>query len=144
MITNCVLIKTPEEYALALGIRKKVFVEEQGVPESLEVDEFEDSAHHFLLTKDAIPAAASRLRIKGDMLKFERIATLKEFRGLGLGRLMMECMESFAAKTYPHLGAIMHAQQDAIGFYTKLGWVPQGDVFFEAGIPHRVLSKKLI
>ena len=39
--------------------------------------------------------------------------------------------------------AILAAQTHAIGFYEALGYVPFGDEFMDAGIPHRNMSKRL-
>ena len=36
----------------------------------------------------------------------------------------------------------LHAQVSAISFYEKLGFFSQGDIFYEASIPHREMFKK--
>ena len=33
----------------------------------------------------------------------------------------------------------MHAQEEAVAFYEKIGWSPVGGTFYEANIPHRVM-----
>lgn len=125
------------EYQEALAIRREVFVFEQKVLESIEIDEFEASSQHFLIRVRDAPVATGRLRVKGETIKFERIATMKNFRGQGHGRELMTAMLHFAQKNYPQLTPYMHSQLEAVGFYKKLGWKPQGDVFFEANIPHK-------
>ena len=125
------------EYQAAVAIRREVFVLEQNVPESIEIDEFESSSQHFLIKLGEVAAATGRLRVKGETIKFERIATLKKFRGQGVGRELMNSMLEFAQKKYPQLTPYMHSQLEAVGFYEKLGWKPQGEVFFEANIPHK-------
>src|SRR5699024_11577020 len=45
-----------------LYVRKTVFVDEQKVPEELEIDEFEETAIHFISYEQDEPIAASRLR----------------------------------------------------------------------------------
>lgn len=124
------------EYLSALEIRTKVFVLEQHVPQELEVDQYESSAVHFLTTHNGQSAGAGRLRVKDEYIKFERIACLKEFRGTGVGRNLMEFMLAYAQKHYPNLTPYMHSQVEAVPFYEKLGWNYVGNQFFEAGIPH--------
>lgn len=129
------------EYKLALSIRKEVFVLEQKVPEEIEVDQYEGSCEHFLTTIDGEPAATGRLRVKDAYIKFERIATRKRFRGQGVGRNLMDAMLKHATQKYPQLTPYMHSQLDAVPFYQKLGWISQGEVFFEANIPHMAMVK---
>ena len=137
--TTTILVKSLGEYELALKVRREVFVREQGVPESIEVDAYEKEATHFLTLFDGIPVGTGRLRLKKSYAKFERIATLKSHRGHGLGRSLMDLMLRYAQEHHPlHLPA-MHAQLEAVGFYVKLRWVPIGEVFEEASILHRVL-----
>lgn len=134
------LITSEADYESALSIRRKVFIEEQLVPEELEIDEFEKSAEHFLLVAAGHSAATGRLRVKTPFIKFERIATLKDHRGQGLGKILMETMLKHAKLKHPTLIPYMHSQLDAVPFYEKLGWAAEGEIFFEADIPHRVMT----
>lgn len=139
LIFRKIFFNTPE-YLETLSIRKEVFIKEQNVPEEIEIDEFECHSHHFLLTKAAVPVACGRMRLKSSYIKFERIASLKSFRGMGLGKMLMEKMQEFARLNYPELTPYMHSQVDSIAFYEKLGWTKQGEIFFEAGIPHLAMT----
>ena len=127
------------EYELILLIRKRVFVEEQGIALELEIDETELLATYFLTALDLKPLATGRLRVVERKVKFERIATLKEARGRGEGRGLMDFMLSYAKKTYPTLCPYLHAQESSVGFYEKLGWRKTGPIFFEAGISHQAM-----
>lgn len=124
------------EYQLALGIRRRVFIEEQKVPENLEIDEFENVCDYFLTLKDGLPLATGRLRKKDSFIKFERIATIPEARGKGVGRSLMLFMMNEASLSYPTLIPYMHSQLEAAPFYEKLGWKREGEIFYEANIPH--------
>ena len=125
-----------KEYQEALRIRRIVFIEEQRVPEDIEIDEFEDSSTHFLIYDGEEAVGAARLRVKGPWIKFERIAVLNSMRGKGAGKELVEKMMAHAHVHFPHLAPMMNSQLSAEGFYRKLGWKPQGEVFYEAGIPH--------
>lgn len=132
---------TEKLYEQCLMIRREVFINEQKVPEELEIDEHEKAATHFLCLFNARPAATGRLRLAQDKVKFERIATLPSYRGKGFGRRLMGEMEAFARATYPGAPFMMYAQRSAVDFYLSLGWKPVGDEFLEAGIPHLKMVK---
>jgi predicted GNAT family N-acyltransferase len=124
------------EHAQALKIRRRVFIDEQRVPEAIEIDEHESSCTHFLIYDEDEAVGTARLRVKEPWIKFERIAVLEQTRGKGVGRELVEKMMAHAKVHFPHLMPMMNSQLSAEGFYRKLGWVSEGEIFFEAGIPH--------
>ncbi len=130
----------------ALSVRRAVFIEEQQVPEELEIDEHDrpdTGTVHFVAYAGETPVGASRLRPYAPGVgKVERVAVLKSERGTGLGRELMLAVEKTARRLGYHslkLNAQTHAQR----FYEKLGYQPHGDVFDEAGIEHIAMEKKL-
>jgi predicted GNAT family N-acyltransferase len=136
-------IESPADMARAYAIRRRVFIEEQQVPEEIELDADDARAFHALATvgKDAI--GCGRMLDHGDgEVKIGRMAVLPEFRGTGVGRDILR----FLMKSARERGlrkAILHAQLSAQGFYLKEGFMPLGDVFDEAGIAHRKMEKLL-
>lgn len=135
-------IKNKEELKDAFYIRLKVFVEEQGVPRENEIDEYEDDSDHIVLYEEHKPAATGRLRIICGDARLQRICVLKEYRELGLGKAIIEYLESMA-KEKGCKTAILGAQVQAKGFYEKLGYTQSSDLFLDEGIPHVEMSKKL-
>ncbi|NHN58941.1 MULTISPECIES: GNAT family N-acetyltransferase [Halorussus] len=148
--------ETEAEREDALAVRYEVFVEEQGVPEDLEVDGRDDEAIHFVGYDapesydesvdggDLRPVAAARLREVGDATgKVERVAVLEERRGEGWGRAVMAELEATAAAERGLSTLTMHAQTPVEGFYRSLGYETTSDVFEEAGIPHVEMEKTL-
>lgn len=136
------------ERAAVLFIRRRVFIEEQGVPEALEIDVHDDepSTVYALLTEAATgrPLGCLRLRPYGNRtVKVERVAVLKEARQNGAGRALMNAAEAWA-KENGHVRAYLHAQGPVVGFYEKLGYRPVGAPFVEAGIPHQAMEKALV
>jgi len=133
-----ILIK-PWEQALDLAypIRQAVFVLEQGVPQELELDELDPSALHALAYQDAQCVGTGRLVSLGNgQAQIGRMAVLPNFRGQGIGRAILERL--LLAATAEGLSTlILHAQLTAMPFYEKLGFVGQGSIYEEAGIPHR-------
>lgn len=138
MKTVQILLKS-DSYEDVLKIRKKVFVEEQKIPLELEIDETESEATYFLTYVGSVPAATGRLRPYGKFIKFERIATLIEWRGKGVASNLMNTMLEHALKNFPGKSPFMHSQESAVGFYEKLGWRRYGDKFVEADIPHQAM-----
>ncbi len=122
------------------SIRRKVFVDEQNCPPELEW-EFEDESTHFMGTMDDIPAGAARWRKTDKGYKLERFAVLKEHRGSGMGRALVQAVlnDLPADADYVYL----NAQLTAIGLYEKFGFVKEGPQFEEAGIQHfKMVLKK--
>jgi predicted GNAT family N-acyltransferase len=136
-------IESPADMARAYAIRRRVFIEEQQVPEEIELDADDARAFHALATvgKDAI--GCGRMLDHGDgEVKIGRMAVLPEFRGTGVGRDILRFLMK-SARDRGLRKAILHAQLSAQGFYLKEGFMPLGDVFDEAGIAHRKMEKLL-
>jgi len=115
-------------------IRTQVFVHEQRVPEELEWDGLDDTAIHVLaFTSDQIPAGTARLLISGQI---GRMAVLKQYRNMGIGTAMLIKLIQIAA-SHNINPLFLNAQLHAIRFYEKHGFIPDGGIFDDAGIPHR-------
>lgn len=129
----------------SFSVRHKVFVEEQKVPPDLEADlhDQDGTTIHFVAYNQSVPVGAARLRQYTDEVgKVERVAVLKEARGLGIGFSIMNELESVALrKGYRKL--ILNSQLHAQDFYERLGFQPKGDIFHEANIPHVAMEKEL-
>ena len=117
----------------AFKIRHKVFVIGQNCPEDLEY-EFEEESTHFLLFEDEVPLATARHRKTEKGFKLERFAVLKAARGKGYGmQILQAILHDLKDKKEVKY---MHAQQQVIPFYEKVGFEKVGDLFEEAGIMH--------
>ncbi|WP_123533902.1 GNAT family N-acetyltransferase [Halosimplex salinum] len=127
----------------ALSVRREVFIEEQGVPEDIEMDGRDDEAVHLVATAGGEPVGAARLReVDPGVGKVERVAVVDERRGEGIGRDLMDTLEATAAdRGIDRL--IMHAQTHVEAFYRRLGYETTSDVFEEAGIDHVEMEKTL-
>lgn len=137
------IVKDNSDYQEVLKIRRLVFIQEQNVPEEIEIDQNEKTATYFLGFYHDKPVVTGRIREYGQNIKFERIATLPDFRGLGLGKKLMSFMLSYSLENFPNHQPMMNAQESAISFYTQIGWQPEGDYFFEADIKHQKLTYPL-
>ncbi|ELZ23625.1 GNAT family acetyltransferase [Halosimplex carlsbadense 2-9-1] len=125
----------------ALSVRREVFIDEQGVPEDIEMDGRDDEAVHFVATDDGDPVGAARLReVEAGVGKVERVAVVADRRGEGLGRALMQRLEATAADSGIDR-LVMHAQTHVEEFYERLGYETTSDVFEEAGIDHVEMEK---
>jgi predicted GNAT family N-acyltransferase len=127
----------------ALAVRREVFVDEQGVPESRELDGRDDTAVHFVAYDDGDPIGAARLRTLDDETgKVERVAVRRPHRGDGWGRAIMAAVEA-EAQDRGLTRLVLHAQTDVEGFYAELDYRTVGEEFEDAGIPHVEMEKGL-
>jgi predicted GNAT family N-acyltransferase len=133
------LLTWEEARALAAPIRLVVFVKEQGVPPELEMDEMDPRCVHALAFDGERAIATGRLLPDAHI---GRMAVLQEFRGKGVGgAVLTKLME--AAKSRGDREVVLSAQVHALPFYAAYGFIPRGDVYEEAGIPHRDMRRFL-
>ena len=119
----------------AAYIRRRVFIEEQGISESVEMDGTDVDAIHLVAYDEGRPVATGRIRLSGEAAHIGRVAVLKDERGKGFGDFIMrvlvyKCCEMDYGKQ------VLNAQAASRGFYEKLGFTVSGEIFEEAGIPH--------
>ena len=121
----------------AYSIRKRVFIDEQGVPESMELDEFDPIAQHALayLGSDCI-GTARLIALSEQEGQIGRMAVLPAYRRQGIGRQLISTLLE-TSKTQALTQLKLHAQLSAIPFYAQFGFIAQGDAYDEAGIAHR-------
>ncbi len=121
------------------AIRYNVFVEEQKVPEELEIDGLDDKAKHVLAFVDSVQIGTGRILSDGHI---GRVAVLKDYRGLGIGKLIMKDLIKWAQNM--NLEKVwLSSQWHAHSFYLDLGFVCVGEIYIEAGIDHIKMFKTL-
>lgn len=128
----------------AFILRKKVFVFEQGFSEDLEFDDIDSIAHHVVMYSDNnLPIGVARLFGEGDEYHIGRVCVDSDYRGKGLGGLLMKTIETKAlllgVKTL-----CLSAQVESKGFYQSLGYIPIGDIYLDEHCPHIKMVKTLI
>lgn len=132
--------------AAAQGIRRTVFVGEQGVPEQEEWDADDAQALHALVSNLAgLPLATGRLITAGmppGQARLGRMAVIKAMRGSGVGRQVLGALLDAARAQGCH-GVVLHAQTSARRFYEAAGFQAEGDVFEEVDIPHVTMRRAL-
>jgi predicted GNAT family N-acyltransferase len=117
------------------AIRRRVFIEEQQVPEELEWDGEDACAQHWLALREGQPVGTVRLLVDGHI---GRMAVLARERKQGLGSKLLRAAID-AAREQAMGEVYLHAQLQALGFYARHGFVAEGEMFMDAGITHRVM-----
>jgi predicted GNAT family N-acyltransferase len=133
------LMPWDKAHALASPIRFTVFVEEQGVPREIELDDQDPVSIHAIVFAQGKPVATGRLLPDGHI---GRMAVLKEWRGRGIGALLLKSLMQ-RAKERGDREIALSAQMQAVPFYLNHGFVPEGDEYMEAGIRHQAMRRKL-
>lgn len=114
------------------AVRFAVFVEEQGVSPSLEMDGWDARSRHALALAAGRPVATGRLLPDGHI---GRVAVLRERRGEGVGTLVMRRLMAMAREAGMERLALS-SQVRAVAFYERLGFRVCGEVYLDAGIEH--------
>ncbi|MGV6857676.1 MAG: GNAT family N-acetyltransferase [bacterium] len=150
MSSNCTSDPSQHEWSVRLttwqgdrtgleSVRRKVFINEQSVPEAMEWDTIDLHCLH-AIAKDSEGNAIGTARLRPDG-KIGRMAVLSQWRSKGIGSALLNLL--LGVTTRPHFPTpFLDAQVHAIAFYEKHGFTPFGEVFMDAGIPHKKMRLK--
>ena len=127
-------LKFGEDLTDAWKVRTEVFTKEQGFSQEDDRDEMDKMSWHCVLYDEDGPFATGRIYYQ-DMWRIGRICVLKEKRRQGFGdlvvRMLLDCALQHSA---PKVG--LHAQIQAIEYYSRYGFVQVGEPFLDAGKEH--------
>lgn len=118
-----------------VALRLAVFVDEQRVPEELEIDEHDPEARHLVALVSGEVIGTLRMLASGDALKIGRLAVRRDLRNRGVGSRLMEMAVDHARRS-GFIRAVLNSQVTATPFYQRFGFREEGEVFDDAGIPH--------
>ena len=132
------------DYAAALAqlraVREAVFIQEQSVPPELELDDQDPRSRH-VLARDAGGTAIGTARLSPEG-RIGRMAVLREWRAHGVGSALLHRLLRIAREDgFERVS--LHAQEGAIEFYLRHGFVQSGERFVEAGIGHVAMQRRL-
>lgn len=126
----------------ARKIRQEVFVEEQGFLQ--EFDEIDGIAKHIVIFDEDRAVGTCRLFFQKNEQDYHvgRVAVTKEYRGRGLGKMLMdaaeECIRDLGGTSITLSGQVRVAE-----FYERLGYRREGGEYLDEGCPHVKLRKCL-
>lgn len=140
-----VLVKSTEELEQCFEIRKAVFVKENGIDESEEIDEFDrlgEACNHFLIFEEGRAVGTLRLVCQdNETARLQRFCFYKEERGKGYGSAALRELESFCRKKAIRK-ITANAKWSSLGFYLKNGYIAEGLPFYEVGVKHVKILKE--
>ena len=114
---------------------------QQAVPKELEWDGLDPLCAHALAWND-LGDVIGTARMQGEGT-IGRMAVLKDWRGRGAGRALLQTLLDLAARQ--GLSRVtLSAQTHALGFYERAGFHVVGDPFVDAGIPHWLMVRDLL
>lgn len=116
-----------------LWLRNEVFVFYQQITAEAEVDGLDPQCVHVLGREPGgRVVATARLFMDKDPVKVGRVAVHQDMHRGGVGTALMR----YVHEVIGGREAALSAQDYLRGWYQRLGWNPQGDVYDEAEIPH--------
>jgi predicted GNAT family N-acyltransferase len=136
---NVKYVDNDKEIDICLSIRRKGFVEEQNIPENIEMDDELVQSIYVCAILDKQYVGTARYRETSSGIKLERFAVLKEYRGLGVGKALVKFILDNLDQDQD---IYLHAQEAVVDFYLLLGFKKVNDRFYEAEIPHWKMIKK--
>lgn len=129
---------TNEEFFRICEVREQVFVLEQKITLCAELDEQDLHSIHITMAEEGNILAYARCFAEDGVAHIGRVLTT--VRGKGYGRDIMlsairVCREQLGCRRI-----VVHAQQQVIGFYEKLGFHVTSALFDECGILHKTME----
>ena len=134
------LVKTEADMEAAVGIRFRVFVDEQSVPPEIELDEYDAHATHAIALEGGQAIGTGRVIITDGVARIGRMAVDLSHRRRGVGGIILRFLEE-EAKSQGATEYILHAQEYVKSFYAAHGYTEHGEPFLEVAIPHVEMRK---
>jgi predicted GNAT family N-acyltransferase len=136
--------RTAAEFAAIVEVRRRVFLEEQGIVEGELTDAEDQRSFHVFAEAAGSVVGVGRLspppKNRPDA-QIAWVATLPAYRRRGIAGAMMRAMLDVAdAARYPVV--LLSAQTHALDFYRRLGFRPYGDRFLVRGIEHQFMERR--
>lgn len=91
---------------------------------------------------DKLVGGLMMIPVDDKTIRLMQVAVDGRYQGDGVGRKMIEYAIS-RAKEAGYSTVIMHAMLNVVGFYEKLGFRQQGDIFEENGVTFAKMVKKI-
>ncbi|MDA0159675.1 GNAT family N-acetyltransferase [Solirubrobacter ginsenosidimutans] len=131
-----------DELSAHFAVRRRVFVEQQGLFEGSDRDAYDDLADtlHVVALVDGEVVGTVRLYPLGDgLFKGDRLAVLPDARVHRLGGELVQ----FAVRTGGALGGsrmVAQVQVPNVRFFERLGWVRDGEAARYHGVMHQPMA----
>lgn len=130
------------ELGAAMALRDQVFVGEQGVPRSLEVDDRDAAAAHLVAVRDGSVIGTARLLEACGAVELGRLVVAPGARRQGIARAILDSSERWARERGSSR-IVLSAQTYARELYAGAGYEARGTIYLEAGIEHIRMERDL-
>ncbi len=132
-----------QDYRQAIALRYKLLRQPLGLKfSSTQFDEEAVHIHIVAKYQNQIIAYLCLIPFNEGLLRMRQVAVKKELQGLGIGRNLVIFSEKIALEKGFHK-IFLHARENVIHFYLKLGYTTTGEIFTEINIPHQKMTKIL-
>lgn len=91
---------------------------------------------------EAVTGCVMMRHISNDEVKLRQMAVAPAYQGQGIGMALLHVAQDVAEER-GYKTITLHARETAVPFYQRAGYVVQGDVFTEVGIPHLFMKKSI-
>ena len=91
---------------------------------------------------DKLVGGLMLIPLDNQTIRMMQVAVDAKYQGEGIGRELVKYAEK-RSKEAGYKTIVMHAMLNVIGFYEKLGYKQEGDIFEERGITSAKMVKKL-
>ena len=139
---NINLIKlsfSDNDFSLIRDIRKNVFTDELDISESELFDTSDEFCDHFIMFDGTNVVGSVRFILLEKTIKLERMAILQEYRMKNYGKnCILQLKEYYHLRGYRKI--ILDSIYSARDFYTKCGFLEEGEIFQRVGIDHVRMS----
>lgn len=138
------IITPGNDVADAQSVRRQVFQIEQKISSQADFDRLDNQLTHIVVYDDKIPVGTTRIKLleNNTLAKIERLSVLAPYRGKHIGITIMKTVDDYLRKNNIKK-VTLDAQAYVKGFYEKLGYEQEGEIFKEVGIPHAKMTKEL-
>jgi predicted GNAT family N-acyltransferase len=135
---------TTEDRDAAFALRRAVFEQEQHIPRPLDRDAHDFNADHVVAFdgEGRCVGTGRIVRLDSRTCQLGRQATAPSHRNQGVGAAVLDQLERMA-RLRGVAELAVHAQLPAESFYEHRGFVREGSVFEDQGVPHVLMRKRL-
>jgi predicted GNAT family N-acyltransferase len=133
-------VRSAQDFARALFVRRQVFVLEQKIPLRSEFEHADCAALHVLALQGGQPVGTGRLLLCAERARIGRLAVLAAARRHGVGSaLLSSLLELGRRHGVRHF--VLHAQIPALPLYLRAGFHVSSSMFLEDGLLHCRLER---
>lgn len=131
---------TTQQLYQILKLRNQVFIVEQACAyQDIDNKDLVADNRHLMLWQDSLLIAYARLLTPMNINSpaiIGRVIVAPEARGQDLGYQLLEKAVASCKEYWPEQAIKLSAQAHLQKFYGSQGFIPQGDIYDEDGIPH--------